>query len=478
MRKFWGTDMQTVYGFNEKKVAETLRDLARKAQPGTRSGWPVATDTGTRSYVCVPDADVPPALKAGDGSIQPGSGLVTVYEMDDYGKLTPRLDEDGDTLKLTAYSLAEETLEAGKHYLATEDAYGRLYFFFRPAGQASLFVRPAGPFYGWLDDEDDTARPEPILADAPAAYSLTLDGVSKYPAENHSADFKAAAIDTRGRLWRWVQNADGWYVSESLPDGKKYVRPTHSGAIYTPEQVFGGIFRDPDTVTDYYPISYGDSTFWRQGSDMRNGPFFNGVYIEKRAGSGWHIYDHYVHAYTLDLDATTEPEDGAVYTATPTDVYAEVWNGAEFTLGYTRTSYGLTDYEWTDSAGGKRLFGVPYWTIDGADFHLAADADGTTFHLEGELEAAGTTYTMLTWSEEREEWILGTLGDPAGWYSVQETALDITDGWKFSGTLTFHLPEDAEDPEERPSLTLTFKELRPETFSGPALVIHPERLEE
>lgn len=472
MRKFWGTDMQTVYGFKEKKVAETLRDLARKAQPGTRSGWPVSTDTGTRSYVCVPDEDVPPAQKTGDGSIQPGSGLVTVYEMDDYGKLTPRLDEDGDTLKLTAYSLAEETLEAGKHYLATEDAYGRLYFFFRPAGQASLFVRPAGPFYGWLDDEDDTDRPEPILADAPAAFSLTLDGVSKYPAERLTADFKAAAIDTRGKLWRWVENADGWYVSEALPDGKKYIIPApNADLIYPADQVFGGIFTCSDGTT-LYAVNFGSGTFWRD-ADMQQG-LYSG---DRRTDSGpYQIYEGYLLAYTTNV-YTLDP--GNIYTATPTASWLEISEAAaDFTLEYTRTTYGLTDYEWTDSSGEKRLFGVPYWTIDGADFHLVPDADGTTFHLEGELEAEGQTFQLLSWHEDSEAWILGTLGDPAGWYSVKADDLDIVDGWKFSGILDFHQPEDAEDPEDRPALTLAFSQIAPEIFKGPVLVFHPERLRE
>ena len=54
--------------------------------------------------------------------------------------------------------------------------------------------------------------------------------------------------------------------------------------------------------------------------------------------------------------------------------------------------------------------------------------------------------------------------------------LDITDGWKWSGSLAFQKPEDTEEPEDRPALALTYKEIRPETFKGPALVIHPERL--
>lgn len=469
---------ETVYGFKEKRVAETLRDMAQSPKAGASSSGACGLDNGSRTFVCVPDEDVPAASKAGDGTILPGYGTVTIYELGDDGAFTPRPDEAGEPLKLTAYSLAEEPIEAGTFCLTAEDSFGRLFFCHKKTGTAAVFVQPEGCFFGWLDDQRDYDRPEPILADYPAGYSLYLSGDSQYPAERTDADFKAAALDARGQLWRWVKNADGWYVSETLPDGKKYVLPTPGDAIYPPEQVFGGIFKESDRWVEYYPISYRDGTFWRQHSDMRNGPFFNGVYIEKSIISGWCIYDHYVEAYTLDIDIAAEPEDGAVYTATPTNTYAEVWNGSEFTLGYTRTSYGLTDYEWTDSSGEKRLFGVPCWTIAGTDFHLAPAGDGKAYQLEGSLTVDDQTFSALTWNADREEWILGRYGNPAGWYSVKAQDLDITDGWKFSGTLDFHLPEDAEDPEERPSLTLTFKELRPETFPGPALVIHPERLEE
>lgn len=457
---------ETVYGFKEKRIAETLRDMAQSPKAGASSSGACGLDNGSRTFVCVPDEDVPAASKAGDGTIFPGYATVTIYELGDDGAFTPRPDEAGEPLKLTAYSLVEEPIEAGTFCLTAEDSFGRLFFCHKKTGTAAVFVQPEGYFFGWLDDQRDYDRPEPILADYPAGYSLYLSGDSQYPAERTDADFKAAALDARGRLWRWVKTADGWYVSETLPDGKKYVQKLSRPAeIYHPEEVFGGKYTS-DTLT-LWPADFGSGTYWRNADTKRN-LYSDGIWTD---GTFTYIYEGYMLAYTIYAES-----DGVTFTAHPTETYFEITGAETLTLTYSRSVYPLTDYTWTDSMGEERLFGVPYWSIDGTDFHLAPAGDGTAYQLEGSLTVDDQTFSALTWNANREEWILGRYGDPAGWYSVKAQDLDITDGWKWSGSLAFQKPEDTEEPEERPALALTYKEIRPETFKGPALVIHPERL--
>lgn len=339
------------------------------------------------------------------------------------------------------------------------------WFFFRPSGGITA-VRAKGAIYSWLRDVDHPSRTAPILADSPVTFSYYLNGDSSYPAERRTAEFKAAAVDTRARLWRWVKNSDNWHISEPLPNQKSYA--CRNNEITEWDEVFGGKFNCSNGWT-FYPAYLG-TRFWKDTSIEGN------LFSDSKQLNDTRITDGYILAYQTDIDPLDGPVNAQSYTAEPTAEYLNIRSAETFTMEYKHTIHKPVNGEWTDTNGNVLLFGCPYWTINGEDFHLAPVGDGTAYQLEGTVTIGEIQYRNLTWNENREEWILGTYGASEGWYFVKHSALQIADNWKFSGKLIFQKNPDTDD-EVRDPLDLKYAGVNEETFTGSALIIHLERLQ-